>query len=72
MEDEYTLKTLQIVQEKGCVAPEYTLEDLVQLEYIKFGEPTKRIKHHHYRLTELGKVILQKLLNENEKPFLES
>lgn len=54
-------RMLQIVQEKGCVAPEYSLEDLLRKEYIRFGEPTKRIPHHHYRLTEHGKVMLKQL-----------
>lgn len=67
MTGEFAIKCLKIVQEKGCVAPEYALEDLIRKEYIKFGEPTKRITHHHYRLTEVGKIMLKKMGDEHEQ-----
>lgn len=63
---ESVARMLKIVQEKGCVAPEYSLEDLLRKEYIRFGEPTKRIAHHHYRLTEVGKALLKQLELEDD------
>lgn len=63
--DSPLLNQLKIIQEKGCVAPEYVLEQLIRAEYTAFSKENKRFPYPHYRLTELGKAMLKQLEEAN-------
>lgn len=61
------LEQMRIIVKYGCVAPEYVLEQLIRAEYVKYGAATKQFAHSHYRLTELGKVMMKQLEAEEKK-----